>query len=242
MAVGFSGSGAKLLAEHWNGTRWSTLASPPPPASRFGYLFSVSCYPGGCMAVGFATTQPAYDGSAESIAEQWDGTRWTTLSTPAPSQSYSWSLDGLSCTSSSDCMAVGSMGTQTSADGTLAEHWDGSVWTLSPPPAGQHRSGPDLEAVSCPTVGMCMAVGSDESIDDHERAFVERWNGSAWVSSQVPLLPNSQESWLNGITCRSSTDCTAVGNTDVTPDGPGFAFVEHWNGSGWTLIPTPTPG
>jgi hypothetical protein len=55
-----------------------------------------------CEAVGYRLISPA--GTA---AEGWDGSIWSSQSTPNPAGAFESVLSGLSCTSASACMAVG---------------------------------------------------------------------------------------------------------------------------------------
>jgi hypothetical protein len=47
---------------------------------------------------------------------------------------------------------------------------------------------------------------------------------------------------LYGVSCTSATACTATG-LSTTSDGSNFkTLAERWNGTAWTVQPTPTPG
>ena len=83
MAVGTyvkaSGIGVNL-AEQWNGTSWRILPIPNPPGMAVSGLLGVACASSSaCMAVGASTTTA---GAARTLAERWDGTRWTVQTTP----------------------------------------------------------------------------------------------------------------------------------------------------------------
>jgi hypothetical protein len=70
------------------------------------------------------------------------------------------SFDGLSCTSKSACMAVGSYLNGLGAQRTLAESWDGTRWSvLRSPNRGRAAKGNALFGVSCASPRACMAVG-----------------------------------------------------------------------------------
>ena len=61
--------------------------------------------------------------------------------------------------------------------------------------------------------------------------MAESWKGQAWVASEAPVLYD--ESFT------SATDCMVAG---TTPDGDNqTSLIEIWNGSQWTVSPTPTP-
>jgi hypothetical protein len=107
------------LVESWDGTTWSFVASPMPNPSNasLAALSSVSCVsPSDCVAVGRG-------GGTSGLIETWDGTTWSIDPTPTVRGGQLW---GLSCTSSSACIAVGDFFATTSAsgnpvDGTLVE-------------------------------------------------------------------------------------------------------------------------
>jgi hypothetical protein len=43
------------------------------------------------------------------------------------------------------------------------------------------------------------------------------------------------------VTCPTATSCLAVGSANDEKTGDGVTLVEHWNGTGWTELPTPSP-
>jgi hypothetical protein len=66
----------------------------------------------------------------------------------------------VSCTSQTACTAVGPSG---GGNLSAAEAWNGTTWTLLPTGPTQGTGTPDLKAISCPTPGVCVAVGSANS-------------------------------------------------------------------------------
>ena len=89
-------------------------------------------------------------------------------------------LDSVSCSSTTACMAVGSLGGE-----ALTVRWDGSGWSIVQNPLGA----PDLfvqsflTGVSCTSASDCVAVGT--SVDEVGGYFqgttvVEQWDGTRW--------------------------------------------------------------
>lgn len=78
---------------------------PAPPVDRgTTALTSVSCSAASaCTAVGYH--QPSI-GTGQTVAMRWNGTAWTTQATLRMT-GYSTVLRGVSCVSTSFCMAVG---------------------------------------------------------------------------------------------------------------------------------------
>jgi hypothetical protein len=127
-AVGSSASRARTLAERWNGTRWTVQRTPSIGHIGYTVLTAVSCAsPAACTAVG------DYNGGSFGIAEHWNGARWTIQRLPAPAGTPGESPlvlpTGVSCTSATSCVMVG-----TTQNQTLAETWNGSRWTVQRTP------------------------------------------------------------------------------------------------------------
>jgi photosystem II stability/assembly factor-like uncharacterized protein len=65
------------------------------------------------------------DGSGTSLAERWNGAAWSIESTPAVAPGAV--LNGVSCVSGGDCVAVGARGRE-----PLVERWNGAGWSIQP--------------------------------------------------------------------------------------------------------------
>jgi hypothetical protein len=195
------------------------------------------------VAVGYS--EDGYGaGIQQTLAERWTGTQWTIQPTPNPADEYETLLDGVSCTSSTACTAVGISGNP-SIDETptsLAERWNGTKWTIQPTPnRSTPAGGTELNGVSCTGPTACTAVGyvgdSRYNIDDVPLA--ERWNGTKWTIQQTPIPAGSTSTALYAVSCSSTTACTAVGNSSAPDSGNPVPLVERWNGARWTIQPTP---
>jgi hypothetical protein len=163
-AVGSSGveSSERPLAERWDGRRWSIQRVPSPP--RHSGLDGVSCISrSACTAVGDLFVP--LGGGSRTFAERWNGHSWSRQTTPNVG-AYAEFLS-VSCTSNTDCTAVGesyaSMPTNGNAT-TLAERWDGVTWTREATPNSRDPAEPGsyLHAVSCTARAVCTAVGNDQ--------------------------------------------------------------------------------
>ncbi len=141
-AVG-TNSGGKALAAHWNGKAWSDQ-SPARP-QQLTVLGGVSCpATTGCVAVGTAGTETSSAVDLAPLAEQWTGGKWAALTVPDPAPAGDITeLNSVSCTSATNCMAVGDYSDQAgSSDSSFAEQWNGTTWTIvtTPSPATFSRS------------------------------------------------------------------------------------------------------
>jgi len=181
----------RVLIERWNGSRWTVAASPQPPGPIASYLSAVACTTAAdCLAVGTARyphrAGDSYGGPREhTLTEHWNGTRWAIVPSPNPPGPPANGLAGVSCTSPSDCTAVGAGGKHSppgSADGasTLIEHWDGTAWSIVPSPSPSANS--NLSKIACTSAADCIAVGGFGNLGNPSspRTLIEHWNGTAW--------------------------------------------------------------
>src|SRR5262249_45601182 len=93
ISVGGSDSGP--LAERWDGETWTILPTPNPQGGGVqSGLLSVSCLsPSACLAAGAYFTAGS---QARTLAEWWDGKRWTILPTPNPTGAVQTFFNGVS--------------------------------------------------------------------------------------------------------------------------------------------------
>ena len=100
----------QTLVETWDGSAWTITSSPNDDSTGLNNeLLSVSCTSSTtCVAVGevnnfVGAPAPFYVGW---LVETWDGTAWAVRSIASPFPANA--LGGVSCSSPTDCMAVGS--------------------------------------------------------------------------------------------------------------------------------------
>ncbi|MBO0838563.1 MAG: hypothetical protein J2P28_24040, partial [Actinobacteria bacterium] len=151
VGIGPAGNGA---AAAWNGTSWVPQSAPTPAGEDSLSLNSVSCTSRQfCESAGQASSSTGF--GSVTAAEVWDGTAWTVQPTPNPASSASSTLNGVSCTSATNCAAVGN---SAFAANTLAMVWDGTAWSLRSTPDVASASSNNFFGVSCQPTG-CTAVG-----------------------------------------------------------------------------------
>jgi hypothetical protein len=251
-------TGEGPLAEHWDGVAWTIMPTPNPSALFDGHpdgqLLGVSCASStACTAVGYyrkTSRRKPFSIYVLTLAERWDGTRWTIQPTPTPEpvagepQTPGGLLNAVSCPSVAACMAGGDM----QSGGSLAEYWNGRKWSIekTDDPHGLTMRNPETNdlftGVACTSPAACVAVGAstDNGFDvEVTSPLAERWDGTKWwrMSLVVPPGPPLAYSALVGVSCVSSTACAAVGTTaDATSN-----LIELWNGRDWMIEPAPSP-
>jgi hypothetical protein len=248
MAVGEYETGGyeQPLIEFWNGSAWTIEPASLPTGASGGWLYGVSCpSTATCTAVGTYYTSAGGPFEQSALAESWDGSSWSLQPIPAPTSTTSSSLNAVWCFSKTSCNAVGSNATD-SGEETLAESWDGTSWSIqtTPNPSGSTHS--SLANLSCDPGSSngapCKAVGSSE-----DETLIESWNGTKWSLDETPVISNADgdsfsiENSLNDVSCTFSKACTAVGSYLDNSIGAWLALAERWNGTSWTVEPTPDP-
>ena len=216
----------------------SIVPSPnPTPYAGFGGVACPSI--NNCVAVG--DDQKTSGSFTQTLIEHWNGTSWSIVPSPNPTVQPASALEDVSCPSTNNCFAVGQdQNASGSVSLTLIEHWNGTNWSimLSPNAFGLPSS---LSDVACPSTTNCFAVGGTwNKTASVAKALVEHWNGTSW--SIVPS-PTTGSGSLNGVSCPSTTSCFAVGYdiSEARTNGTaGSTLVEHWNGTSWSIVPSPT--
>jgi hypothetical protein len=221
----------QLIAEHWNGTRWTRAAMPKPAGAAVVTIGGVACPTrSACVAVG--TGYPpasSKGGSLFPIADHWNGSRWTAGRAAAAGSGGGFGA--VSCPSTRNCYAVGSYTPARTNDTVpLIEHWNGSTWSRQNAPVPAATTFGLLTAVSCPSAKFCVAVGTDGSGE-----LIERLTATGWSKSTPRSAPSAT---LYGVSCPSASSCFAVGSGLTTFGG---SLVERWNGRTWSASTTPVP-
>jgi hypothetical protein len=155
------------------------------------------------------------------LVVSWNGTSWSIISSPNEGSSPT-GLDGVSCTSSTNCVAVGFY-TAVNPDFppinvilTLVETWNGTSWSITSSPNAGNDELNQLLGVSCTSSTNCVVVGFSDSATS--QTLVETWNGTSWSITPSPSLQGNYDA-LAAVSCTSSTNCVAVGydETSVNP-------------------------
>jgi hypothetical protein len=226
VAVGASVSSTgneRALVETYTGSTW-TILRRLTAASEFSELDGVSCTSTtSCVAVGYS--HPAKTGYATPLIATLSGSTWS-VGSGATTQYNDSSLTGVSCTTQTYCVAVGTSVNNTESF-TLIEVYKGKGWSLStsPNPIGAHgQPENNLFGVACAGTTLCVAVGNDQTKKGPNMVLIDVLKGGKWANASVS---NVYEDSLLAVSCPSTTFCMAVGD--------GKAVVEY-NGTKWTSV------
>ena len=237
-----SAGAEKGLILHWDGASWAPVASPTPAGAIAPTLFGVSARsPNDAWAVGsFA----AIGVPGRTWVLHWNGTAWARIASPSPAGVFTLcELRGVSAPSPNDAWAVGDCFKNPVRIQTLALHWNGTKWARVPSP-NPTRGFDSLSGVSVSSPNDVWAVGETDSQKCCLRkTLVLHWNGAKWA---VMASPNPPTLALIGVSAQSRNNAWAVGFYvgGVSPGGVtrGVTLVQHWNGTRWAKVPSPSPG
>jgi hypothetical protein len=113
----------------------------------------------------------------------------------------------------------------------------GSTWSIVPSP--NKGSTDQLAGLSCISSAFCVAVGYYTNSSNLPFTLIESWNGTRWT---IMPSPNKGDDGgvLRAVSCALPTSCEAVGDYG-TASGKVGTLGESWNGTSWSVSPTPSP-
>jgi hypothetical protein len=97
-----------------------------------------------------------------------------------------------------------------------------------------------LTAVSARTASDAWAVGFYTGPNEHDGRIMltERWDGSRWRQVATPNVQFFDEKLL-AVSASGANEAWAVGSTNKTGFASTNPIAAHWDGSAWTIVPTP---
>ncbi len=200
------------LAEVWNGTAWSIESTPVPAGSTYSSLLGVWCSsPTACTAVGDYENS---SGDYVLLAETWNGAAWSLQAIPTPSAATGPAgaeMYGVSCTSITACIAVGSYEDTSDHVFALTETWNGTAWSIESTPVPTGAANSYLDGVSCIGPTACTTTGGYTDGSGAGKTLAEEWNGTAWSIQSTPNPAGATFAALFGAACTSPSACIAVG-------------------------------
>jgi hypothetical protein len=220
--------GAAVI-EHWNGHTWAEADNPAGGSgTTLNGVAAVS--PRDVWAVGTATPT----GAAQTFIEHFNGQTWTVVPSPNASARNNL-LVAVAAVSATDVWAVGDFQTDSNVFRTLIEHWDGTAWRIvaSPSGAGVQAGLLSVSALSSTNV---WAGGNSGST-----TLIEHWDGTRWTVVPSPTPAGTMFNTVSGLAPVSAGNIWAVGQTQNGTGSPA-TLIEHWNGTSWSLVASPSPG
>jgi hypothetical protein len=222
---------------HFDGTQWTAFDAPLITGENTSNLNGVvDISPTEAWAVGVVNTGEVNPGQ---VIEQWNGTQWSEYEGPTFNPGDDPSLFGMTAVSATDIWAVGTLLTgDTQLLEALFEHWDGTAWTAKT----GHFYG-FFQGVSADAANDIWAVGYSNDV-----TFSEHYDGKNWTLVRTPNVGTGPNS-LHGVVALAPNDVWAVGYSTATTkpppgqyDVPTKTLIEHYDGTSWSVVPSPNVG
>jgi hypothetical protein len=228
------------LLEHWNGSAWSLATAPVPAGNNDQLIAMAGTSSSDVWAVGtyFNTTAS----QNETLIEHYNGTSWSVIPSPNVGTNFNY-LRAVSAHAANDAWAVGQyVDPATGNTVPLTEHWNGTTWavvtyaSLAEPynaVVGVADFGPsDVYAIN------------DWSVNQNGTGFLNPqsgfYNGSSWTATTMPTM-GTLGSPVNAMAAITDHDIWGIGDWDDSA-GNFQTLAEHWNGTTWTIVPSPDNG
>jgi Subtilase family/Peptidase inhibitor I9 len=213
---------ANSTAIHWDGKKWSRVATPTDPNAIFSLLYGVSCTSAtNCIAAGIEEDEEGGHFSLHYLVLRWDGTNWSEVE--VPKAAYLIPQD-VSCVAASDCFIVGTGGPH------LALRWHNGEWSTQETHLHYGALG-----ISCVSASDCMSVGGRQ---------IGHWNGKEWTAADYDAAPAGLLE-LSDVVCAASWSCAAVGSvyhyTGFAWGTLSYPVAMHWDGKQWSQEAAPKP-
>jgi hypothetical protein len=167
------------------------------------------------------------------------GCRSFTGAQPASPGSAENELNAVAVLSACDAWTVGFDRTDSERQ-TLAEHWDGTSWTVVPTPSPGTGNNV-LNGVRAVSADDIWAVGSADFLNGPTRVLIEHWDGTSW-SAAAPIRGLNGSSTLTGVRVVSAGNVWAVGLNVDPVSGLERTLILRWNGQSWARVTSPNPG
>lgn len=172
-------------------------------------------------------------------------TNFVVQNTPNPNV-HGNTHNAIAAISSTDVWAVGYRNDNNLNESrTLIQRWNGTAWktVASPNPASTKacqgfNTGNYLTAVSAVSSTDIWAVGFMFSCNSLLKPLALHWDGLRWRKVKTPALNTNDNAAFNGVVALSSTNVYAVGYQPA-PNGAVLTLIEHWNGTAWSVVPSP---
>jgi hypothetical protein len=202
-------------------------AISPNDAWAVGYYQHSSCPPDGCRK--------------RTLVEHWNGSAWSAVTSPNNGDNDN-ELLAIGAVSPTDIWAVGYKSVPFDGDQAFAMHWDGVEWSIVEMPAVAGAQVVLLQGMAAIASGDVWAAGYAGSPSGGEsQTITMHWNGSEWAVVPSPnpgYLGNS----LSDIIALGPNEVWAAGTQRVQEPGGSRTLIIRWDGSAWSVVPSPDPG
>lgn len=232
-----SPTGVALVSDD-DGVVWSAPQDVNSTSVQTNGLSAVSCPSAAeCVAVG---QDAAGSEGVVSVGTETTTTSGSSWSWNPVLVSNTYNLEGISCPSTSFCMAVGQSTSGGNGITELLSVSGGSATALSNSPALGFPSSDDSYGteVSCPSTTECVALVFDSTSQAEAANVLSDTQGGPWMMVAAADLPNSTVSpptYVFGLDCPTTSECVADGEANYGGSPQSYGIVTTLSYSNGTL-------
>lgn len=227
---GSAGSGQSI--SRWNGTQWVPLGQVVGNARALAIAAN-----GDLLACGNLMSS----GSLSFQVGRWDGLQWSRIPTSFVD------CDSIVALANGGIVLGGSFARiETALPAISVAHWNGAQWSALGAGLGNGLSGTNATTVRCLAElpdGTVFAGGTFLNSGNEARAYMARWNGSAWQALSNQNTPIS--GWIRALVPAESGGFYAATGNGWTAGGVVSPRAARWDGGSWQPMPgmsTPVNG
>lgn len=225
---------------HYDGSQWTAFPAPEMVGDGTSWFTGVAdISPTEAWAIGIVGV---YSATVGQVIERWNGSEWSVYpgpAFPAGSEPEIWSMTTVS---PDNIWAAGSLLTSDQQLVALFEHWNGTAWTAQ---AGRLYGFP--KSISADAADDIWVAGYNPGSSAFT-TFSEHYDGTAWKPVATPNVGSGSNA-LNGVLALAPNNVWAVGYSTATLkpppnqyDVPTKTLIEHYNGTSWSVVPSPNVG
>jgi hypothetical protein len=238
-AVGYDCYSSQPVIEHWNGTAWSLVPNPVtgPGEHTLSGIAAVSA--SDIWAVGYTGETIG----AGPFVVHWNGTQWSVVSAPRIGDGAR--LNALAAIATNDVWGVGAYYEPNDSHWeSMIQHWNGTQWSVVPSPS-PGTYGNELSGLAVVSANDIWAIGRQSS-GGAIIPLIEHWDGQHWTVVPSPNIDGGSDgvAMLCSIAAIAPNDVWAAGvyHNEQTDIHQRRTLLEHWDGTSWTIVSSPSPG
>src|SRR6266436_6213273 len=171
----------------------------------------------------------------------FDGLTWTAFALPHIAGDLTSGITGVADLAPNNVWSVGNINIGEQNPNQIIEHFDGTRWGVSPGPSFQPTDQPHLEGLTAISATNMWAAGAIlTTINGMQFLFplFEHFDGTSWTAT---IDESTLDGFLFGISADATNDVWAFGDTDDFGPSKIKNLVLHWNGTTWSIVPSPAP-
>ena len=229
-----NGNRGKAYIYKWNGSAWvenGITASDRASNDFFGNSVGLS-QDGNTLAIG---AYKKNSGQGKAYIYNWNGSAWVetgiTASDGAANDFFGYSV-GLS--GDGNTLSVGADGKNGNQGKAYIYNWNGSAWVENGITASDGAANDFFGySVGLSQDGNTLAIGAYGKNNFQGKAYIYKWNGSAWVENGISASDGAaNDDFGSSVGLSGDRNTLSVGAFGKN-SSQGKAYIYKWNGSAW---------